>query len=139
MYYIDFMCIAIYASCRRRQHISSPAANSNGTTSIQYILGVSARRCNTLSPCHRRILGIPQAFKKTLKANQTTEESSLTHKLGNTFKSLTPWRRNKILPPKTTSAAAALGFYATPLIAGVLAVAGVLGTTFGGGVLDVLG
>lgn len=52
---------------------------------------------------------------------------------------MSPWEKHKLLPPKPTSVAAALGSYATPAIAGVLFLAGVLGATIGARILDGLG
>lgn len=63
----------------------------------------------------------------------------MTRKLENALRDLSPWRRHKLLPPKATSVAAALGSYATPAIAGVLVLAGTLGATVGAWVLDGLG
>lgn len=63
----------------------------------------------------------------------------MTRKLENALRSMSPWEKHKLLPPKPTSVAAALGSYATPAIAGVLFLAGVLGATIGARILGGLG
>lgn len=86
-----------------------------------------------------RLLGVPKAFKTILLENPQAAATSVICKLGNDFRVMSPWRKHKLLPPKAISVASALGTYATPVIAGVMVLTGVLGATVGARILDGLG
>lgn len=72
------------------------------------------------------------------KKKQAEAKTSLVFKLGKALRFLSPLRRHKV-QPRILTVEAALGAYASPAIAGVLVLTGVLGATFGARVLDVLG
>lgn len=77
-----------------------------------------------------RFLGVPKAFQAVLQQKSPT---SLVSKVGKALQFI-------LGPaPRSTSVASSLSYYASPAIATVLVLTGVLGGSFGPAVLDALG